>query len=37
MKKNRIQPLDDLNAWHEHADPWDYSSTYDDAKRKEIL
>ncbi len=37
MKKNRLQPMDELNAWHQQPDPWDYSSNYEDAKRKEIL
>lgn len=32
-----IQPLDDLEKWYKDEDPWDYESSLDDKKRKDIL
>jgi SAM-dependent methyltransferase len=32
-----LQALDALEAWHESADPWQYESHPDDAKRRDIL
>lgn len=32
-----LQALEELEAWHRTADPWQYESHPDDAKRRDIL
>lgn len=34
---SQLQPLQDLEAWHAHQDPWEYASHPDDKRRLEIL
>ena len=32
-----IQPIEDLESWHNTEDPWDYKSNKDDAIRLDVL
>jgi len=34
---SELQPLQDLEAWHERRDPWDYESNPDDKRRLDVL
>jgi SAM-dependent methyltransferase len=36
-ESSTLQPLAELDRWHEQKDPWQYESTPDDANRKAIL
>ena len=32
-----LQPLSDIEAWYDQDDPWNYESSLDDVKRRDIL
>lgn len=32
-----LQPLKDIEAWYDQEDPWNYESSIDDLKRRDIL
>lgn len=37
MSHSMIQPISDLETWHEKEDPWGYENHPDDSKRKNVL
>lgn len=32
-----LQPIEDIEAWYDQEDPWNYESSIDDLKRRDIL